>query len=65
MTRYLIKYELDGEWITCAIRKTFDSAKAKAKAELRAMNYARETSIIREGDPECLRRKTCEQFQLV
>jgi hypothetical protein len=26
---------------------------------------ARETSVIREGDPESLRRKTCEQFQLV
>ena len=64
-TRYLIQYELDGEWITCATRKTFDAAKAKAKAERKAMAGARETSIIREGDPECLRRKTCEQFQLV
>jgi hypothetical protein len=65
MTRYLIQYELDGQWITCAIRKSYDAAKAKAKAERKAMAGARETSIIREGDPECLRRKTCEQFQLV
>ena len=65
MTRYLIQYELDGQWITCATRKNFDAAKAKAKAELRAMNYAHETSVIREGDPEILRRKTCEKFQLV
>jgi len=64
MTRYLIQYELDGEWFTCAIRKTFDAAKVKAKAERKAMNGARETSVIREGDPECLRRKTCEKFQL-
>jgi hypothetical protein len=64
-TRYLIQYELDGQWITCAIRKTFYSAKAKAKSERKAMNGARETSVIRDGDPECLRRKACEQFQLV
>jgi hypothetical protein len=63
-TRYLIQYELDGQWITIATRKTFDAAKAKAKAERKAMNGARETSVIREGDPEILRRKTCEQFQL-
>jgi hypothetical protein len=63
-TRYLIQYELDGQWITCATRKTFDAAKAKAKVERKAMNGAHETSVIREGDPECLRRKTCEQFQL-
>jgi len=64
-TRYLIQYELDGQWITCATRKTFDAAKAKAKAERKAMNGARETSVICEGDPEILRRKTCEQFKLV
>ena len=63
--KYLIQYELDGQWITCATRKTFDAAKAKAKAERKAMNGAHETSVIREGDPECLRRQTCEQFQLV
>lgn len=62
---YLIQFELDGQWITCATSKTFDAAKAKAKAERKAMNGARETSVIREGDPECLRRKTCEQFELV
>jgi hypothetical protein len=64
-TRYLIQYELDGQWITCATRKTFDAAKAKAKDERKAMNGARETSVICEGDPEILRRKTCEQFELV
>lgn len=62
--RYLIQYELDGQWITCATRKTFNSAVSKARAEQKAMNGARETSIIREGDPECLRRKTCEQFKI-
>ena len=61
---YLIQYELDGQWITCATRKSFKAATAKAKAERKAMHGARETSVIREGDPECLRRKTCEQFQL-
>jgi len=65
MTRYLIQYELDGQWYTCATRRSYHAAKAKAKAERKAMAGARETSIIREGDPECLRRKTCEQFQLV
>lgn len=64
-TRYLIQFELDGQWITCATRKTFDAAKTKAKAERKAMNGARETSVIREGDPEILRRKTCEGFDLV
>ena len=64
-TKYLVQFELDGQWITCATRKTFDAAKAKAKAERKAMNGARETAVIREGDPEILRRKTCEQFQLV
>jgi hypothetical protein len=63
--KYLIQFELDGQWITCATRKTLKAAKAKAKAERRAMNYAHETSVIVEGDPEILRRKTCEQFQLV
>jgi hypothetical protein len=65
MTRYLIQYELDGQWITIATRNTFNAAKSKAKAERKAMNGARETSVIREGDPECLRRKCCEQFELV
>jgi len=64
ITRYLIEYELDGQWVTCATRKTFDAAKAKAKAEYKAMNGAHETSVIREGDPEILRRKTCDQFHL-
>ena len=62
--KYLIQFELDGQWITCATRSTFEAAKAKAKDERKAMNGARETSVIREGDPEILRRKTCEQFQL-
>jgi hypothetical protein len=62
--KYLIQYHLDGQWVTCATRKTFDAAKAKAKAERKAMSGAHETSVIREGDPEILRRKTCEQFQL-
>ena len=62
--KYLIQFELDGQWITCATRSTFDAAKAKAKAERKAMMGARETSIIREGDPESMRYKACEQFQL-
>ena len=62
--KYLIQFELEGQWITCATRKTFDAAKAKARAERKAMRGAHETSVIREGDPEILRYKTCEQFQL-
>ena len=62
--KYLIQFDLDGQWITIATRKSFDAAKAKAQAERKAMRGARETSVIREGDPEILRRKTCEQFQL-
>lgn len=62
---YLIQYELDGQWITCATRNTFNAAKAKARAERKAMTGARETSVIRDGDPEFLRRKTCENFRLV
>jgi hypothetical protein len=61
---YLIQFELDGQWHTIATRKSFDSAKAKAKSERRGMNGVYETSIIREGDPESLRRKTCDNFQL-
>jgi hypothetical protein len=61
---YLIQFELDGQWHTIATRKSFDSAKAKAKSERRGMNGVHETSIIREGDPESLRRKTCDNFQL-
>lgn len=63
-TRYLIQYELDGKWITIATRKGFGAAKAKAKADRKAMSGAHETAVIRENDPEILRRKTCEQFQL-
>lgn len=62
--KYLIQFELDGAWVTCATRNTFNAAKAKAKAERKAMNGVYETSVIREGDPECLRYKTCENFQL-
>ena len=64
-TTYLVQFELDGQWVTCATRKNFNAAKAKAAAERKAMCGARETSVIRDGDPECLRRKTCEKFELV
>lgn len=63
-TRYLIQFELDGTWVTCATRSTFTAAKSKAKTERDAMKGARETSIILEGDPECLRYMTSENFQL-
>ena len=62
--KYLIQFELDNEWFTIASRSTFDVAKVKAKAERKAMNEAREVSVIREGDPECLRYKACDNFQL-
>ena len=62
--KYLIQFELEGQWITIATRKSFNAAMVKAKAERKAMNGAHETSVLREGDPECLRRKTCENFQL-
>lgn len=64
-TNYLIQMDLDGAWVTIATRTTYDAACKKARTEQRAMRNAHETSVIREGDPECLRRKTCEQFELV
>ena len=64
-TNYLIQMELDGEWVTIARRSNFDAAKAKARAEWKAMKAVRETSIIGEDDQECLRRKISEQFQIV
>lgn len=63
-TKYLVQYEMDGEWITIAERGSFAAAKAKAKAERNGMKGAYETAIIREGDPEITRRKTCENFEL-
>ena len=48
--RYLIQYELDGEWFTIARRSRIVDAKAKARAEYRAMKGAHMTAIIREDD---------------
>lgn len=62
--KYLIQYELDGKWITCATRSTFASACSKARSEGRAMKWAHMTSIIREGDPELLRRTAEDNFEL-
>ena len=62
--KYLIQYELDGEWHTCATRKNFDAAKAKARSEYRAMKGAHMTAILREGNPPILRRTFENNFQL-
>ena len=61
---YLIQYDLDGQWTTCATRGGFATAKAKARAEYRAMRAERDVSIIREGDPELLRRMMEDNFEL-
>jgi hypothetical protein len=63
-TKYLIQYELDGKWITCATRSTFAAACAKARSEGRSMKWAHMTSIIRDGDPELLRRTAEDNFEL-
>jgi hypothetical protein len=62
--RYLIQYELDGQWFTCARRKNFKDACAKARSEGRAMKWAHMTSIIKDGDPEILRRTAEDNFGL-
>ena len=62
--KWNVQFELDGEWITIATCRTFDIACRVAEKERSAMKAAHETAVIREGDPEILRRKTCEQFQL-
>lgn len=62
--KYLIQYELEGQWITCATRSTFQSACAKARSEGRAMKWVYMTSVIREGDPEILRRMAEDNFDL-
>lgn len=61
---FLVQYSLAGKWITLAKRKSFDAAKAKARAELRAMKGARMTAVIRDGDPDILRRTAENNFGL-
>ena len=63
--RYLVQFCLDGVWLTIATCKTLKTACAVAKKEFLAMNRVYETSVIRDGDSECLRRQTCENFELV
>lgn len=61
---YLIQYEIDGQWFTYARRSNFRAACSKARSERRAMKWAHMTSIIKEGDPEILRRTEEENFGL-
>jgi hypothetical protein len=65
-TKYLVQYEIDGQWFTCAKRASFKSACAKARSEARAMKYAHPTSIIREDDTdaEFFRRRTADNFEI-
>lgn len=62
--KYLIQYEVDGNWYTCAKRGTFGSACAKARSEWRAMKAAHDVSVIRDKDPEILRRTMENNFKL-
>ena len=63
-TKYLVQYELDGQWFTCATRQKFNAARSKARSEGRAMKWQHMTSIIKEGDPEILRRRAEDNFSL-
>lgn len=62
--KYLIQYEIDGQWHTIAKRSRFASACSKARSEGRAMKWAHMTSVIKEGDPEVLRRTAENNFEL-
>jgi len=55
---------IDGQWFTCATRAKFQAACLKARSEGRAMKWARMTSIIKDGDPEILRRRAEDNFSL-
>ena len=61
---FLVQYELDGVWHTIAKRSSFKAATAKALYEGRAMKWAHQTSVIREGDPEALRYRAEDGFTL-
>jgi nucleoid DNA-binding protein len=64
-TKYLIQYELEqGQWITIGTSGSFDAACEKAKREGRLMKWAHMTSVIKDGDPECLRRVAEINFAL-
>ena len=63
--KYNVDFELDGQWVTIRSYNNFKAACKAAATERKAMQGARETSVILAGDPECLRRKTCEKFELV
>lgn len=62
--KYLIQYELEGQWITIRTARRFQTACAVARSEGRAMKWAHMTSVIREGDPEILRRLAEDNFEL-
>jgi hypothetical protein len=61
---FLIQYEIDGQWFTCARRKSFRAACTRARGEGRAMKWAHQTSIIKDGDPEILRRRAEDNFSI-
>jgi hypothetical protein len=62
--KYLVQYDLEGSWITIASRANFAAACSKARSEGRAMRWAHHTSVIRQGDPEILRRLAEDNFRL-
>lgn len=62
--KYLIQHELDGVWHTIAQRSDFRAACALARKEGRDMKWAHMTSVIRDGDPEILRRTSENNFAL-
>ena len=64
--KYLIQYQIDGKWITCATRTGFKAATAKARSEFRAMKGAFMTAVIREDDEASpiLRRRFDFNFEI-
>lgn len=66
-TKYLVQAHINREqWVTIAKRGSFQSAKAKANSEFKAMKGAHETAIIREDDLDApmLRRLRSNNFEL-
>lgn len=63
--KWMVQFNLDGEWVTIARRSKFADAVRKARSEYRAMRGARMTAVILEDDPPLLRRQLCENFKLL
>lgn len=63
--KWLVQFNLDGEWVTIARRSKFADAVRKARDEYRAMRRSHMTAVILEDDPPMLRRQLCENFKLI